>query len=174
MKTKSINIILLVVTLVCLLCTPMQVFAESQGTNGDELQIMEAETLEIQLGTDWAGVEFRLKTDAGLYPGTVVVGDDGVLRLEIGGSKTYTLTCMNSDVDAPDPTQAPATTEGTESQADESASTESNAATVAGIPVKHIVLFSVGMVAAIGALIAMHVVKSRRDSEPEYDEDEDE
>ena len=68
------------VAMLCLLCFPVQVMAETQqGTNGDELQLMEAEKLEIQLGTDWAGVEFQLKTDAGLYPGTVVVGQDGVL-----------------------------------------------------------------------------------------------
>ena len=146
-----------------------------QGTNGDELQLMEAQKLEIQLGTEWAGVEFQLKTDAGLYPGTVKVGQDGVLRMEIGGSKSYILTCMNSAVEVPEVTQAPATTE-TESEQNnsETNSAEEGSATVAGIPVLHIVLFGGGMVVAIGALIAMHVVKRRRESEPVYDEDDDE
>lgn len=112
MKSKTIKSIILMVAMLCLLCFPVQVMAETQqGTNGDELQLMEAEKLEIQLGTDWAGVEFQLKTDAGLYPGTVVVGQDGVLRMEIGGSKSYILTCMNSAITVPEPTQAPATTE---------------------------------------------------------------
>lgn len=92
MKHKTIKSILLVVAMLCVLCFPVQVMAETQqGTNGDELQLMEAQKLEIQLGAEWAGVEFQLKTDAGLYPGTVKVGQDGVLRMEIGGSKSYIL-----------------------------------------------------------------------------------
>ena len=176
MKRKSITSILLVLSMLCLLCFPVQVMAETkQGTTGDELQLMEAQKLEIQLGTEWAGVEFQLKTDAGLYPGTVKVGQDGVLRMEIGGSKSYILTCINSAVEVPEVTQAPATTE-TESEQNNSGtdSAEEGSATVAGIPVLHIVLFGGGMVVAIGALIAMHVVKRRRESEPVYDEDDDE
>ena len=176
MKRKSITSILLVLSMLCLLCFPVQVMAETkQGTTGDELQLMEAEKLEIQLGTEWAGVEFQLKTDAGLYPGTVKVGQDGVLRMEIGGSKSYILTCMNSAVEVPEPTQAPATTE-TDPEENNSGtdSAEEGGATVAGIPVLHIVLCAGGMVVAIGALIAMHVVKRRRESEPVYDEDDDE
>lgn len=176
MKLKAIKSILLCVAMLCILCFPVQVLAETkQCTTGDELQLMKAEKLEIQLGTEWAGVEFQLKTDAGLYPGTVKVGQDGVLRMEIGGSKSYILTCMNSAVEVPEVTQAPATTE-TESEQNnsETNSAEEGSATVAGIPVLHIVLFAGGMVVAIGALIAMHVVKRRRESEPVYDEDDDE
>ena len=176
MKRKSITSILLVLAMLCVLCFPVQVLAETkQGTTGDELQLMEAEKLEIQLGTEWAGVEFQLKTDAGLYPGTVKVGQDGVLRMEIGGSKSYILTCMNSAVEVPEVTQAPATTEtDSEQNNSETDSAEESSATVAGIPVLHIVLFAGGMVVAIGALIAMHVVKRRRESEPVYDEDDEE
>lgn len=176
MKHKSIKSILLVIAMLCVLCFPVQVMAETQqGTNGDELQLMEAQKLEIQLGAEWAGVEFQLKTDAGLYPGTVKVGQDGVLRMEIGGSKSYILTCMNSAITVPEPTQAPATTEtDPEESNSETDSAEDGSATVAGIPVLHIVLFAGGMVVAIGALIAMHVVKRRRESEPAYDDDDDE
>ena len=60
MKHKTIKSILLVVAMLCVLCFPVHVMAETQqGTNGDELQLMEAQKLEIQLGTDWAGVEFQ-------------------------------------------------------------------------------------------------------------------
>lgn len=177
MKSKTIKTIILVISMLCIFCCPVQVLAETQqGTNGDELQLMEAEKLEIQLGTKWSGVEFQLKTDAGLYPGTVVVGEDGVLRMEIGCSKSYILTCMKSAVEIPDLTQAPATTE---TQPDENNSgtdtaEHGNNATVAGIPVLHIVLFAGGMVVAIAVLIAMHIVKRRREAEPAYDEDDDE
>ena len=176
MKTKTNKSIILCIAMLCIFCFPVQVSAEpQQGTTGDELQLMEAEKLEIQLGTEWAGVEFQLKTDAGLYPGTVKVGQDGVLRMEIGGSKSYILTCMNSAVEVPEVTQAPATTEtDSEQNNSETDTAEEGGATVAGIPVLHIVLFAGGMVVAIGALIAMHVVKRRRENEPVYDEDDDE
>lgn len=80
----------------------------AEGTDGTEMQVLEAEQLEIQLGADWAGVEFELKTDAGMYPGTIAVGEDGVLRMEIGGSSSYILTCLNSSVTLPEPAQASA------------------------------------------------------------------
>ena len=166
MKSITIKSILLCVAMLCILCFPVQVLAETkQGTTGDELQLMEAEKLEIQLGTDWAGVEFQLKTDAGLYPGTVKVGQDGVLRMEIGGSKSYILTCMNSAVEVPEPTQAPATTEQ---------NSESNEKATSGIPTLHIILFAGGMVIAIGTLIVMQVLKKKRENEAPDDEEDEE
>lgn len=104
MKTKLTKGILLILSLLCILCVPVTpVYAAQQGTDGSELQVVKAEQLEIQLGTSWSGVEFQLKTDAGVYPGTVKVGTDGVLRLEIGGSSQYILTCMNSSTSIPEP-----------------------------------------------------------------------
>lgn len=197
---RKISCIAAALAVILAVAAPQTVLA-AQGTQGDEMQVLEAEQLEIQLGADWAGVEFQLKTDAGLYPGTVMVGEDGVLRMEIGGSKSYVLTCLNSTVEVPDPAQVPATTEETgetetteetesgeedgaaseiqkegatdtaEEKTEEAAEKEN---TVAGIPVVHIVLFAGGMVIAVGGLIAMHVVKKRRESDDGYDEDEEE
>lgn len=98
------------VSLGALMAFPVPVSA-AEGTEGSEMQVLQPEQLEIQLGADWAGVEFELKTDAGMYPGTIPVGEDGVLRLEIGSSSSYVLTCLNSAVSVPDPAQALATTE---------------------------------------------------------------
>ena len=96
MKVKLLKGILTVLSLICILCIPATpIYAEPQGTDGTEMQVIEPEKLEIQLGADWAGVEFQLKTDSGMYPGTIAVGEDGVLRMELGGSKSYVLTCMN-------------------------------------------------------------------------------
>ena len=142
------------------------------------MQVMEPEKLEIQLGADWAGVEFQLKTDSGMYPGTIAVGEDGVLRMELGGSKSYVLTCMNSSVSVPEAAQAPATTEEAQNESNEgqenngSNSGQDTKGTVAGIPVLHLVLFAGGMVLAVGSLVAMRVMKKRRESDAEY-EDED-
>lgn len=76
--------------------------------NGDDppVDVIQPEQLVIQLGPQWAGVEFQLKTDYGLYPGTIPVGSDGVLRLEIGGSSSYFLSCIGSD-NVPNPDEVP-------------------------------------------------------------------
>ena len=43
MKSITIKSILLCVAMLCILCFPVQVLAETkQGTTGDELQLMEA------------------------------------------------------------------------------------------------------------------------------------
>lgn len=120
MRKKLCRYLLASVAMACVLCTPAaSVRAESQGTNGTEIQVMEAEKLEIQLGEGWAGVEFQLKTDSGLYPGTIKVGEDGVLRTELGGSKSYVLTCMASSIAAPKTAQAPATTEEAQTETED-------------------------------------------------------
>ena len=172
-KKRSWQSLLFMVVTILALMMPQTVFATG-GTDGTELQVAEPASLEIQLGTDWAGVEFELKTDAGMYPGDVVVGDDGVLRLEIGGSKSYILTCMNSSVAVPDPEQAPATTEeSSESSAEETENTSAEN-TVAGIPVMHLSLFGGGMAIAIGALVGLYIVKRRKQLNPQYQDDDEE
>lgn len=176
MKAKLTKGILLILSLLCILCVPVTpVYAVQQGTDGSELQVVKAEQLEIQLGTAWSGVEFQLKTDAGVYPGTVKVGTDGVLRLEIGGSSQYILTCMNSSTSIPEPEdtadltdqmpQAPATTEQTP---------ESNEKAASGIPTLHIILFAGGMAIAIGTLIVMQILKKKHENEAPDDEEDEE
>ncbi len=59
--------------------------------------------LILQLGTRWAGVEFELRTDAGRFPVPVVVDETGVLTMDLGGSSTYTLSCLESQAPAPEP-----------------------------------------------------------------------
>jgi len=76
-------------------------------TDGTEIQVTaQPEKLIIQLGPQWAGVQFRLKTDEGLFPVPVVVDQSGILKMELGGSSTYTLSCFGSAVAAPQPEEA--------------------------------------------------------------------
>lgn len=175
MRIKYRKGLFLLLSILCILCSSVvPVFAQPQGTDGTELQVAQPEQLEIQLGAEWAGVEFQLKTDAGLYPDTIPVGQDGVLRLEIGGSKSYVLTCLNSSEKAPAPTQAPATTESQPEETQERDASEEKEATIAGIPILHLCLFAGGMVLAVGGLIVMYVVKKRREEDGGYEYDEDE
>lgn len=104
MKNKIIKAVSVVAAMACLLCFPVKASATAQqGTNGTELEVVQAQQLEIQLGQTWSGVEFQLRTDAGKYPDPIPVGEDGVLRVEIGGSENYLLTCLASQVEVPSP-----------------------------------------------------------------------
>lgn len=198
MKRLLGTVLALSLSLVMLFPVPA---SAAEGTDGTEMQVIQPEQLAIQLGADWAGVEFELKTDAGMYPGTIPVGEDGVLRLEIGGSSSYTLTCLNSAAPVPDPaeTQVPATNGESKEQAEpdtqaeqelesfaadeteQTAETEANPEkadkqenTIAGIPILHLVLFGGGLVLAVASLIVMQVMKGRNAVDAEYEEDEDE
>lgn len=187
-KTKSTLVMSVIIMLLLLL--PQTAYA-ADGTDGTEMQVLQPQQLEIQLGSNWAGVEFQLKTDAGLYPGTISVGEDGVLRLEIGGSSTYTLTCLNSSAPVPDVAQAPAPGEAyskditssapeTESEggaeqlssSTEKSTNEDATNTIAGIPVLHIALFGGGLLIAVAALIGMRISSRRHAVDADYDEEE--
>lgn len=165
----------------CLLLSIGIVYADTDGT---EMQVEQPSQLEIQLGPEWSGVEFELRTDAGVYPGVITVDETGVLSMEIGGSSSYILSCMSSTVAVPSPeeNQAPAANEsGTEltetetgSNTDTPLESDRDATRqetkVGGIPIKHLVLFGVGLCCTIGALVALRVVKSRGHS---YEDDND-
>lgn len=162
-------------------------------TDGSELQVATPEQLEVQLGTAWAGVEFRLKTDSGMYPGTIPVGDDGVLRLEIGGSSSYQLSCIGSAVPAPTPEPAPEPLPSPAPSdkpnptptlaAEKSASPQATITvsevepvdpefTLADIPVWQLGLFGGGLVVAIGVLIVLAVLKKRRGDDSDGDDED--
>ena len=173
---------MLLALLCCLLIGTGTASAAGDDTDGTELQVAQPVMLEVQLGSQWAGVEFQLKTDAGLYPGTIPVGQDGILRMELGHSGSYILSCMSSTVTVPEPgsaadmgtgrqtSDAPdTTTDSDDSQA------ESNHAAVGGIPTVHLVLFGGGMLLAVGSLTVMHIIRSRKSAEQEpYESDDDE
>jgi hypothetical protein len=189
MKTKIWKCVALVLALMCILTFPIGVSAASQGTNGDEMQVATPEKLEIHLGQEWAGVTFELTTDYGKYPDPIPVGEDGVLRLEIGGSSSYVLSCLSSAEEAPAPSETiPAETTPADTAPSEDATTGTDnlvdietiepveeEGTVAGIPVTNIVLFGGGLVLAVGALVGINLVQKRRaqsgsDADDENDE----
>ena len=166
MKAKVFSIILAIFMLFNSASTVLAV----QGTDGDELQVLEPQKLEIQLGTEWAGVEFMLKTDAGVYPDVISVDNSGVLRLEIGGSKTYTLSCLQSSVEIPElkNTQAPVTSEAEPN--DKLVETKDEKAAV---PTAHIIVFTLGILAAIGILSYIFVSNKKRQIVQNDEEDDD-
>lgn len=72
--------LLVIVMLMSVLCP-----AALADTDGTEPQLtQQPDQLILQLGTRWAGVEFELRTDAGVFPAPIVVDSSGVLTMDLG------------------------------------------------------------------------------------------
>lgn len=133
--------------------------------------------LILQLGARWAGVEFELRTDAGVFPAPVVVDESGVLTMDLGGSTTYTLSCLDSTVPIPDPapTQESSGTGAADPQAvPQNPEPSTPAEPRQGIPVLYLVIFIGGLVLAAGGLSALYLSKRRLESDDEEWDDDDE
>ncbi len=175
MYKNIIRYLLALVSILVVVCiSAISVSAVTQGTNGDEMQIMQPEKLEIQLGAEWSGVEFQLKTDVGLYPGTVKVGTDGVLRMEIGGSSKYILSCLGSAVSVPKPSETATSTDTSQALNTTESKDNNKDGTIAGIPIAHIIVFAGGMTISIGTLIVLKTINKNKNNTGKNDEDEDE
>ena len=160
----------LAVMLVAALCPA----ALADTDDSTPIMTQRPDQLVLQLGARWAGVEFELRTDAGVFPAPVVVSESGVLTMDLGGSTTYTLSCLDSSVPIPDPTTGDqADPVGGEDQT-VSPQPEKPGEETTGIPVMHIVLFLGGLLVCGGGLLAMHLIKRRRQSEYEWDDGDEE
>lgn len=145
-------------------------FADTDGTEPKIVQ--QPDQLVLQLGTRWAGVEFELRTDAGIFPAPVVVDENGVLTMDLGGSTTYTLSCINSTAPIPDPGSEQSDPPPSVSP-DPTPEVPSSPQPETGnnsLPLPA-VIFLVGLAVAGGAFIALHITKKRQDYG--YDEWED-
>ena len=170
---RRLRVILL--TALCLaMCLCTTAFADTDGTEPKITQ--QPDQLVLQLGARWAGVEFELRTDAGVFPVPIVVDETGVLTMDLGGSTTYTLSCINSTVPIPDPSteQTPAgsaqqPSEETQQPQEQPAAEDPST----GIPIVPLAVFLIGLVCGIGVLIALYISK-RRSLEIDNDEWEEE
>lgn len=149
-------------------------FADTDGTEPKIVQ--QPDQLVLQLGTRWAGVEFELRTDAGIFPAPVVVDENGVLTMDLGGSTTYTLTCMDSTVPIPAPEQSQAVAESEVPQVtDSSESPQPSPAPVQQqAPMWPVVIFVAGLAAAAGAFAALQIAKRRQQDYDDWEYDEEE
>jgi len=155
-------------------------------TNGSELKITaQPDRLVLDLGSDWAGAEFELKLDAGVFPVPVIVNETGILSMDLGGSKTYSLRLISipaSDEDIIQPDTAQDSSDGPPQDSyalpgeqPTEAEQRITKTPVGGIPTLHLVLFIGGSLAAIGGLVIMKALKKRRYSyyDDEYDYDQE-
>ena len=152
-------------------------------TDGSELQVAHPSLLEIQLGPEWAGVEFQLKTDDGIYPGVIVVDEYGILRTEMGNSEKYILSCLDSSVTLPLPAESTShENNDTISNSDEINNMQVESGNIVStetdrseIPVKHIILFGIGILVSVVILVALQIVKKKSNEGEKtlYKEDDD-
>lgn len=164
-KTHKKHLLTALMSIVCVLCLLAgSVYAEPQGTEGDELHVLEPQQLEVQLGPEWVSKEFSLKTDVGMYPETIVVGADGILRTELGGSSTYTLSCM-VPAEAAEAHPEPSDDTGTSSDKKSPGSKKDMTRTV--------VIFAVGIVAAIAVLVFLSR-SGQKNTDQQVEDDDDE
>lgn len=169
-KRRSLSpVILMAVCLSICLCTPA--FADTDGMEPKITQ--QPDQLILQLGSRWAGVEFELRTDAGFFPVPIVADERGVLTMDLGGSTTYTLSCINSTAPIPDSTVTDQSVEPNQPQPpDVSASAHPPATSGSRIPTGTFILFLGGLLCAVGGLIALYLIK--RHEQISYDEWDDE
>jgi hypothetical protein len=150
-------------------------------TDGSELQST-PDILVLQLGADWAGAEFELKFDFGVFPMPVKAHEQGTLTMNLGGSKTYTLRLLSgiaetpaavqpppSDPPIPAQSEPPSTPPPVTPQSDDGPDESGG-----GIPALHLTLFIGGLLIGIGGLAAFYIIKRRRryDDEDEYSDDD--
>lgn len=156
------------------LCMCTTAFADTDGTEPQITQ--QPDQLVLQLGTRWAGVEFELRTDAGIFPAPIVVDENGVLTMDLGGSTTYTLSCINSTVPIPDPIQdaSPAPQQPAEDSQAPASDSPQQTSPAGGIPIGILTIFLLGLACAAGGLIALYLSKRRRQPVHEEWDEEDE
>lgn len=169
---RFLSILVAMLCIIAIVCAgPVYAVPElmNQGTNGDELNVVSAQKLEIQLGTEWSGKKFQLKTDVGLYPGDIIVDSDGILRLEIGGSTSYILSCVGLSEVSSDKSSSD-NTESVENDIETDVGQEDMQKSVSEIPIKHIVIFAIVILVAVGLLVAVRFMGQSQDNDDEDDE----
>lgn len=146
-------------------------------TDGTEPKItQQPDQLILQLGPAWAGVEFELRTAAGAFPAPVVVDDAGILRMDLGGSSTYTLSCLDSTIPAPAPAEpTPSPPAAASSAVPQLQPTgQPDAAPHRSIPMSQVAFFLVVLAIAVAGLALLFLSKRRRARTEQGLDDDDE
>ena len=168
-KAKRLPSLLL--TLLLMLILSPAAYADTDANTPQITQ--QPDQLILQLGARWAGVEFELRTDAGVFPVPVVVDESGILSVELGGSSTYTLSCIDSSIPIPDPepvdpeTPSPGNAPSAPAQSPGSNAPAGNTRNIAPI-----VFFIAALALAVVGLVAL--LLSRRRSYSRYGDWDDE
>jgi len=155
-----------IITLLAMLLSPSAL----ADTNGTELKVIDQpDRLILELGSDWAGVKIELTTDAGVFPVPLVVNEFGVLSMDLGGSKTYTLSRISEA-----PSEQPPLPEDVNT-APLSVETEKGGSAGAQNPsLKPLVYIVIGIALAGGGLAIWYRFTRRGESYDDAEDDDDE
>ena len=187
-KTIVSFILTLTVLSIWLTSTILVVYAD---TDGSELKTTkQPDKLVLKLGDDFAGAEFELKLDSGVFPVPIKADKSGTLTMELGGSKTYTLTRIKP-VSIPEPinviTSPPVTEDifNTNSETSEISIESISADTTEidtepdnnipgnSIPLPHLIFFIGGIILIVVGFFVIRALKKRREYYDDDDEDTD-
>jgi len=168
-KLKLIITIVLTMIFICTFIISISpAFADTDGT---ELRITaQPDRLVLQLGDDWDGAEFELRLDSVLFPVSVIADSSGVLTMELGGSKEYTLTRMVS-ASAFETSEESMSSETVHADSDFSEASER----MPSISPLHFIIFVGGLILAVGWLVIIQILKKRNETyynNEDYDDDE--
>ena len=153
-------------------------------TDGNELKTTkQPDKLVIHLGADLADAKFELKLDSGIFPAPVVASSSGVVTMDLGGSKTYTLTRIVGEPPAELTTQPEEPqqqqeenqeTKETETKREDDPIMSAPSEKTAGVPLGYLFVFLGGLGVIAGGLIVSKVIKKRREyysgDQDEYDD----
>lgn len=148
------KVMTLILTTMVLFCFALPVFAEdlpNQGVEGDVIQVLEPEKLEIHLGKEFANQGFKLKLDYGEFPNTVYADENGVLQLEVGGSSEYIITRVDeTKPNEPEVTGFSGVIADATANQTTSSQTDNNNKIREGFPI--------GVIVAVSALLCLGIV----------------
>ena len=164
-KSKALFVMTAVLLYLLFAATIPIVHADTDGT---ELKTTnQPDKLVLQLGTELADAEFELKLDSGIFPVPVTANSSGVLTMELGGSKTYTLTrrIVDAPMDIPaqpDDPQQPQQEVNNQEREDDPIMMAPSEKTVR-IPLGYLFVFLGGLGVITGGLIISKIIKKRRE-----------
>ena len=187
-KIKAIKSFILAVIIIGI-SVASAILVVHADTDGNELRTTnQPDKFVILLGAEWAGAEFELKLDSGVFPVPLKTNESGVITMDLGGSKTYTLTLLQPVIE-PNPVDTvqnssnnPETEMNTEPPTSKSDNSEESDKTENepeietdnlpdnAPPVLPMILFLGGLMLAVSGLFVMRAMKKSR----EYHENDDE
>ena len=146
-------------------------------TDGSELRTTaQPDRLVLDLGADWAGIQFELKLDTATFPFPVAADSAGVLTMELGGSNTYTLTRLDTAAPAEaasTQTQGQISPESSPAEPDDPDMLPSDERAIGfTVPPAQLIIFLVGLILAVGGLLIMRRMKNKRENYAYDDDDE--
>ena len=168
-KAKMTFLLAIIIMGISVTSALLVVYADTDGT---ELRTTaQPDKLILQLGDGWADTAFELRLDYGVFSVPIKTDSSGILTMELGGSRTYTLSRLiqlsaeeSSETAEIYQSDADILKSGMETMPDSETEQPDHQ-----IPVLPLILFLSGIILAAIWLLIMRAMKKRR----EYSNDDE-